>query len=513
MKINFESARIIVYVFAVMMLIADVSAAQVDWENELTPFIESGMDEWSIPGLSIAVVESNETAFLKGYGVTGIDSGEPVDPQTIFAIGSTTKAFTATAVQMLAERGNVDLDTPIVNYLPGFQLANTYVSSRVTLRDVLVHRSGIANRNLYWFTGQLDRTQIIENASYLEQAHPFRSQYAYNNIEYVIAGSVIQPVTGLDWDRFMLEHIFTPLNMNCSSTNMKNMEGNENVAIPHIYKAGSVRPIPPRDIGNVGPAGSIHSTAADMAAWLKFNLNHGTYRNKVLLDNDHVSEMHTPQITVPVESAGLFFPRAKFLAHGLGWFIHDYHGTTVVEHSGNIDGMSAHVALFPEFRTGVAILTNLNANFFPFAVKNKILDLLLGREEDPGWSTTFKQSLESFKAVMQSVSVYDSSSIKQSLPPSIPMSDFTGCYTSKLAGDIEISAVGEKLRIVFGNSPGVLSHFNHHTFRINWKDPMIKESFGEFFLTFNVDYRGTVDALDIKGLSEDYTFTKRCQNK
>ncbi|MEP1306190.1 MAG: serine hydrolase [Balneola sp.] len=495
MDFSYKTCSLTILLFAI---IPTQINAQADWKSKLEGFIVSGMDSWSVPGLSIAIVSNEEILFIKGYGLADINMKEAVTPETVFPVGSLTKTFTSAAIGLLVDEKGLNWDDPIKDHIPNFHVQDEDIVHRVTVRDLLTHRTGLANHNLIWFAGRYDREHINSSVSFFGLQNGFRSRFEYNNIIYAYSAELIRQKKNISWDEFVANELFDPLNMDASSTNFEGLQNAVNKATGYILSGGNIKEIPYRSLDNIGPSGSINSSARDLAKWVILHLNKGEFDDRKLLDPGTISEMHNPQMVIPRQEVTLFFPKAKFTHYGLGWFVHDYKNEVVVEHSGNIDGMSAHIAMLPNRNIGVAILTNLNANFLPFAVKNKIFDIVL-EESEFDWNRAFQQSFDGFMK-MRDQFFNTPLSVENELLPSLNLRNYAGLYHSKSGESIEITLREENLILRYGKSSGVLEHKNFNTFLVEWEDPMIKEAFGPAMLTFELTKSGVIDKLNADGI-------------
>ncbi len=344
----------------------------------LDDFVARAMKEFEVPGIAVAVVKDDKVVLAKGYGVRTLGESAPVDEKTLFAIGSCSKAFTAAALGLLVDEGKVKWDDPAAKYLRGFELYDPYASRELTLRDVLSHRCGLDRHDFVWYGSGLGREDILKRVRFARPASSFRSKFGYQNIMFLAAGQVVPAVTGKSWDDFVTERLFKPLGMQASGTSVTALPEGGDVATPHERVEEKVQTVPWRNIDNVGPAGSINSSALDMARWVRFQLGDGNFEKNRLLSSGTLGEMHKPQTVIPLEGpTAKLYPHSHFRTYGLGWFLHDYRGRLVVEHGGNIDGMSALVTLLPEEKLGLVVLTNRGATSLPAAVKYHVFDAYL----------------------------------------------------------------------------------------------------------------------------------------
>ena len=342
-------------------------------------YVAQAMKDWKVPGLAIAIVKNDSIVLMKGYGTRTMNTNEPVDEHTLFAIGSSTKAFTATLVAMMVDAGKMHWDDPATRYLPDLQLFDPYVSRELTVRDLLTHRSGLTRGDLVWYAGGYDRSEILRRVRFLPPSWSMRSRFGYQNIMFLAAGEAAAKVAGKSWDDLVLERIFVPLGMSETNTSVRALKGKSNVATPPQDINDTLRVVPWHNIDNIGPAGSINSNVSDMIKWARFQLDGGKVRGKSLLAAPAFSEMHTPQMIIPMSAEQKAFnPFTHLQAYGMGWFLQDYRGRQLDQHGGNIDGMSAMVALMPEEKLGVVILSNANGSPAPALVLYRVLDAFLG---------------------------------------------------------------------------------------------------------------------------------------
>ena len=347
--------------------------------NGFDDYVNKALREWEVPGLAIAIVKDDRIVLAKGYGVRKLGDPTPVNERTLFAIGSSSKAFTAAAIAMLVDEGKVKWDDPVTKYLPGFELYDPYVTRELTVRDLLSHRSGLERGDLLWYGSEYDRDEILRRTRYLKPTWSLRSTFGYQNLMFLAAGQLIAKVSGKSWDEFIRQRIFVPLSMTASNTSIKDFKNCDNVSSPHGKFEDKIEAIPWRNIDNIAPAGSINSSVVDMAQWVRLQLAQGEYQKQRLLSSGAAKEMQTSQTVIRAEPPfSLFYPEAHFLNYGLGWFLHDYKGRKVVEHGGAIDGMRAQVAMLPEEKLGLVILTNMDGTILPLALMFRIFDAYLG---------------------------------------------------------------------------------------------------------------------------------------
>jgi CubicO group peptidase (beta-lactamase class C family) len=322
------------------------------------------MTSFDVPGLALAVVKDDAVVVAKGYGVRKLGEPAPVDGKTLFGIASNTKVFTATGLGLLVEQGKLQWDAPVINYLPWFQLYDPYVTRELTIRDLLVHRSGLglgAGDLLWWPPSTYNRKEIANRLRYIRPATSFRGAYAYDNVLYLIAGEVIEAVSGQPWEDFIASRVLAKVGMTGSNVRHSAASGGGNVAAPHASVDGKVRPIAPFDSDNTNPAGGINSSAEDMAKWLRLLLNEGRLPDgSPLFSPATWRQLSTPVTPEPNSPPTPELPalRSNFRGYALGLEARDFKGLKVLTHTGGLPGYVSRVLMIPDLKLAVAVLTN-----------------------------------------------------------------------------------------------------------------------------------------------------------
>lgn len=377
-----RSAGLPLAALAVLALLAGfvrpaASQRPPDRPKQLDAFVSRAMRDWGAVGLAVAVVKDGQIVFAKGYGERTLGSGQVVDTQTVFAIGSTTKAMTAAALGMLVDEGKVRWDDPVTKYLPDFALFDPWVTRELTVRDLLTHRAGVGNADFLWYETGLPTPEILRRMRRVKPAYSLRAGFIYQNVMYAAAGEVIRAASGMPWAEFVRTRILTPLDMTRTVTSLDASARQANVAAPHFRIDDTVRVIRNASVDGVAPAGAIWSSVGDMAKWTRFMLDSGTVNGRHLLQPATWRELLTPQTMVP--PAG-FYPTAQrthphWTTYALGWFQQDYDGRAVSFHTGSIDGMVAILGMIPDERLGVYVLANLDHVELRHAIMLKVFDL------------------------------------------------------------------------------------------------------------------------------------------
>jgi CubicO group peptidase (beta-lactamase class C family) len=486
-------------------VVLEAQAARPGAERALDAYVTRALADWGLPGVAIAVVRNDSVVYAKGFGVRELGKPAPVTAQTVFAIGSTSKAFTATALGMLVDAGKVRWDDPATKHLAELQLHDPYVTRELTVRDLLTHRSGLARGDRTWASSGLSRAEVLRRVRFLEPSWSFRASYGYQNIMYLAAGTVVEKVSGQSWDEFMRDRFFTPLGMRRSVTSVTQLAQLPDVATPHERIKGAYTPVDWMNIDNIGPAGSINSSVQDMAQWIRLQLGGGTYAGKKLVEPRTIRETHTPQMALRMsEQEEKLYPMTNLTAYGLGWSLRDYHGRKMVAHGGAIRGMRAQVTLVPEDGIGVVALTNSPQSSFPTALANKAIDLFLSLPDHDWSALMLAQVKEGEQRAIAERNKVESDRAKGT-SPSLPLARYTGTYADSMYGDIVVGLEGSSLVARFGPEyTGDLTHWHYDTFEAAWRSAVL----GRTMMRFVVDAKGAVSGLDIEGLA---TFGRRAE--
>lgn len=425
--------------------------------------VAKGLKAHGVPGLGVAIVKDGKVIFSKGYGVRRIGQSEPVTENTIFAIGSVTKSFTATAIGMLVDEGKLNWDSRICEHLPSFVLHDPYLTREATLRDALCHRIGLDRNEFIWYGSPFSRDEIIRKLRQVEPSAPFRTGLKYNNMIYMAAGETISRVGDKkSWDDFIDERIFRPLGMTTASTSTTRLPKDGDVAMPHEKVKSKVTPVDWRNIDNIGPAGSINASAREMAEYVRFHLSNGKRDGKSLLKKETLEELHSMQI--PTGKPGFAF-NGESISHGygLGWFLSDYKGRRIVEHGGNIDGMTAQVGMMPDEKLGIVILANHGQSMLPQALLFDLFDRFTGELKPNRAATT--GLLDVINSIgMEKLAEPDEKSRTKDTRPSLPLRKYTGEFQDKKHAPLKITESDGQLRAQFNSFEFNMNHWHFDTF-------------------------------------------------
>jgi CubicO group peptidase (beta-lactamase class C family) len=367
--------------------------APMDKLEGLDAMVNRALETFHVPGAAVGIIIDGKVVLTKGYGFRDQANSLPVTENTLFAIGSCTKAFTTHVLGQLVDEGKVSWDDPVIKYLPEFRLKDEYATYHVTIRDLVTHQSGLPRHDLVWYNSNLSRNDLLPRLQYLDFNTDLRGKFQYNNLMYVMAGLVIERVTGQTWEEAVHSRILAPLGMNRSNLSVLDSQKSDDFSLPYREKAGTLEAIPFNNLTVAGPAGSINSSVADMMKWVELQLSDGTFEERPFLKKETLQGMHTLQVSFrkfPEEASNYF-------GYGLGWMVGMHKGRYIVSHGGGIDGFISSVGFLPKEKIGVVVLTNSDSSMmFPNSLAEAILDQMLGIAEDD-WISKVKEKDEKLK--------------------------------------------------------------------------------------------------------------------
>jgi CubicO group peptidase (beta-lactamase class C family) len=480
---------------------------------DLDAWVARAMQTFEVPGLALAVVKDDAVIVAKGYGVRKLGEPAPVDARTLFGIASNTKAFTATALGLLVEEGKIEWDAPVIRYLPAFAMWDPFVTREITIRDLLVHRSGLglgAGDLLWWPESTYDRKEIARRLRFIPPATSFRSAYAYDNVLYLVAGELIEAMSGQTWEAFISSRILAKAGMTGTSVRHSAAAGGGNVAAPHAPVDGRVRPIRPFDSDNTNPAGGINSSAEDITKWLRIQLSGGALADGSRLFSAATARQLTSIVTPipigdpPAELAPL---KASFHGYALGFDIRDYRGHKAVMHTGGLPGYVSRIVMIPDVNVGVAVFTNQESGEAFDSIAFHVLDHYLGAPTFD-WIDGYKKVQARTAAAEAAAEQRGASARDAASKPSLPLAKYAGRYRDAWYGDIAIAEEGGTLVMRFSHTPalaGELEHWQHDTFVARWRD---RELRADAFVTFALNPDGSIDQVKLRAVSPatDFSF-------
>jgi len=507
-----------VVLVAALLVAPPVFATQVPANLDAT--VESAMRTHGVPGMAIAIVEDGKPVLAKGYGVRKLGSPERVDADTIFPTGSTGKAITTAAIAVLVDQGKLGWDDKIIDHMPWFRMYDPWVTNEMTVRDLLVHRSGLglgAGDLMFVPSSSRSRADTVRALRYIKPATSFRSGYAYDNLLYAVAGQLIEEVSGQTWEVFVRENVLKPAGMTSSVTEQSARFANPNRAWPHGRINGRVRGMGEQVVlderktlgDNAAPAGGLSSSANDLAHWMQVQLGHGTWTDAngqphKVFSEVQSKEMWTPAILTPVPNyPGKLAPYSpQFSAYALGWSVRDYRGVKIIDHGGAIFGVQTYIVLVPSRNLGISVQMNAEDFQVMRAIAAELLDNYLG---DGGQHIDWMAAFDDFanSRIAGGVAALDAAEkegAKAGGKASLPVARYAGQYKDAWYGPLAITLDKGVLRIDFTRTPGMtgrLEHWQHDTFRTVWDDTSLEPA----YVTFGLDAAGAVDRITLKAVS------------
>ena len=505
-------AVLVVLAYAAAAPAQSVPAASIV-PADLDAYVRRVMTSFEVPGLALAIVKDDAVVVARGYGVRRLGEPAPVDGKTLFGIASNTKVFTATALGLLVEQGKLQWDAPVTNYLPWFQLYDPYVTRELTIRDLLVHRSGLglgAGDLLWWPPSAYNRKEIASRLRYIKPAAGFRSAYAYDNVLYLVAGEVIEAVSGQSWEDFVASRILMKVGMTGSNVRHSAAAGGGNVAAPHASVDGKVRPVAPFDSDNTNPAGGINASAEDMAKWLRLLLNEGRLPDgSRLMSAATWRQISTPVTPEPNNAPPPELPalRSNFRGYALGLEARDFKGLKVLTHTGGLPGYVSRVLMIPDLKLGVAVLTNQESGEAFDAIAYAVADAYTGGTRTD-WLAGYEKIHARAEAAVAEADRRTATTRNAESKPSLSLAAYAGAYRDAWYGDVAIAMEGGLLVIRFTKTPslvGDLEHWQYDTFVARWRDRGLR---ADAFLTFSLNPDGTIDQAKMRAVSPatDFSF-------
>jgi CubicO group peptidase (beta-lactamase class C family) len=489
--------------------------AQTIAPAEIDNLVNKTLKTFNVPGIAVAIVKDNKVIFAKGYGVSSVTTNQPVDPNTLFGIASNSKAFTVTALGILVDEKKLSWDTKIVDIIPEFRLYSPYVTEDFTIRDMLTHRSGLglgAGDLMIW-PGPTDftRKDVIHNLRFLKQTSGFRTKYDYDNLMYIVAGEVVQRVSGMSWEDFVETRIMKPLGMTSSAPSFDLLKDRSDVIDPHVPVNGKLVVVDRHEVAMSNSAGGIYSNINDLSKWVLMHLNNGRYGDNLsqtLVSEKVHNEMWSPQTIIKVYGPGEY--NTHFRSYGLGFDLRDVKGYLEVSHTGSLAGMVTQITMIPELKLGVIVLTNQQCGEAFVSITNTILDSyfgIKGIDRVKQYYDSYLNDLNYAKGVTDKVwKEIDSQSNNNSSKPDFSV--YTGKYADNWFGDVTVDVAGEKLRFTSKRNPrisGELIFFKGNTFIARWDDRTLD---ADAFAVFNIGVDGKASAITLKAISPltDFSF-------
>lgn len=479
-------------------------------KDSLDSYINNGLKQWKIPGAAICIVKDGKIVMAKGFGVREDGKDQKVDENTLFLIGSNTKAFTGTLMAGLENEKKLSLNDKVQKWLPEFRMKDSWISGEINLTDLLSHRMGLATFQgdfTYWGS-DLSMDEVIKKFSMLTPKYPFRTTWGYTNAGFVTAGKVIEVVTGKKWGEYLKEKILLPLEMNNTYPYVMESEKISNRAAAHTLWQNKLVRIDYPHIDNLAPCGSIASCVTDLSKWLIALLDSGKYENKNIIPYSAIERTRRPESILRGGSNPLY--RTPFAVYALGWDVEEYHGNRIVSHTGGVDGFVTSVTLLPEEKLGVVVLTNTDANYFFEAAKWQIIDAYLKLPYN-NYSAIYGEYQKQSDEYQNKWYAGKTDSVKMHLVPAVTLDKFEGTYTHNIYGEVYLKKSGEGLEIRFQHHPGLtgrLEYIGSSRFLCTYNIPTYGVKVFPFIIENNEVKQFTLSVADFLEMTT-YDFVKK----
>jgi CubicO group peptidase (beta-lactamase class C family) len=461
--------KFIAGLLAAVLLFAGNSFSQKAKSNNVFAALDTALQrvltENHAAGFAVAVVNKNEIVYAKGFGYRDYEKKLPVTPNTVFAIGSCTKAFTACLLGQLNKDNLVDFDKPVTEYLPALRFYNDEMTNKITLRDMMCHRTGLPRHDYSWYLFSTpSRDSLVQRIRYMEPSAGLRQKWQYNNFMFLLQGVVAEKLTGRSWEANIKDRFFAPLGMSNSSTSIEELVKNAEGSIGYGLEKDSI--IAASDyyhIDAMGPAGSINSSVNDMAKWVTAWINGGKYNGKEIIPAGYLPQAISSQMIIDGALPTKENPDIFLANYGFGWFLSSYRGHYRVEHGGNIDGFSANTSFFPTDSIGIIVLSNQNGSAVPTIVRNLVADRVLHLKYTD-WQTDRSQAMAKAKKAAKEAENVKLSNKKAGTKPSHSLKEYEGLYKHPAYGTMELVSRGDSLFAVFNKQNWWLQHVHYDVF-------------------------------------------------
>src|SRR5436190_17596094 len=479
-------------------------------KDSIDDYVDKALIEWKIPGVAVCVVRDGKIELMRGYGVKEMGTNDKVDENTLFMIGSNSKAFTATALAMLETEKKISLDDKVTKWLPGFKLDNKLAGEQAIIRDLLCHRLGFQTFQgdfTYW-KSNLTREEVIEKMSHIKATYPFRTTWGYTNAAFLTAGQIIPKATGMQWEDFIKARIFDPLEMKNTLALSKDLPKASNKCSPYTKAEGKLVKIPFCLIDNLASAGSISSSVNDMSHWVMMQLDNGKYKDQSVVPVSAIAQTRLPHSILG--NGGVLFNEGHFALYGLGWFLQEYCGRKIVEHTGGVNGFVTSVTLIPEEKLGIIVFTNTDQNLFYDALKWDIMDAYFGKPYR-NYSNAYLNSYRSQAASEHKKDQGLKDSVAMHLKTELSISAYEGNYFNDVYGNMSVVSESGELKMKFSHHPNMyakLESLGGNRFYATFSDP----EFNKAVFPFHVE-NGKVTSVTVKVADfveyNPYEFTKK----
>lgn len=427
-------------------------------DKELNTVLET----WQAAGFAVTVVHKDQIIYSKGFGYRDLENKIPVDENTSFAIGSSTKAFTGSVLGVLRNEGKLEFKDRPSDYIPGFRFYNNSMNEQITIKDLMTHQTGLPRHDIAWYLfPSYSKDSLLSRVEFHEPTYSVREQWQYNNFMYLAQGVIAEKITGKSWEENVQSMFLNPLGMKNTSLDISGLQNGKNASKGYSLTDQKIELMDYYDIAGMSPAGSINSSVKDMSQWLKVWINNGKLDGKEIIPIQYIQEAMSSQVTIGGGLPGTENADLHMSNYGYGWMTSSYKGHYRVEHGGNIDGFTATVALYPSDSLGIVVLANQNGSSMPAVIRNIIADRMLGAERTD-WST--KLFAPYLKSLETKEDIESESTQKIGTTPSHDLSDFVGTYSNDGYGTMNITLENDTLIVNLPKEKLWLSHYHYDVF-------------------------------------------------
>ncbi|MDC3260541.1 serine hydrolase [Winogradskyella sp.] len=458
------------------------------------------LENTKAPGFAVAIVEGDKIIYAKGFGYADYENKVAADANTLFAIGSSTKAFTSSLLGLLRGDDKISFNDNPRKHVPELEFYNDDMNNGIIIKDLMSHTTGLPRHDGAWyFFPSYDKDSLIQRLKYHEPFTGLRQKWYYNNFGFLLQGVITEKLSGKSWEENIEEKFFKPLGMNRSKTTISGMKESSNKAYGYTLDADrNIEKTDYYDIAGMSPAGSINSSVNDMSQWLITWINKGKYKDQQIIPEDYIKEAMSSQAVVASGVPSDELPNVHFVNYGYGWFLHSYKGHYMVEHGGNIDGFSASVGFYPSDKIGVVVLANQNGSAVPSLVRNTVADYMLNVEKTE-WAKKHKEDLEEALEAQDKVMEDKETSNVKNTRPSHAKLDYTGFYENAGYGKFEVTVENDSLMTTLNDEKIFINHFHYDTFElIDYSDGKVDST--EIGSSLKVNFK-TNESGDIESLT------------
>lgn len=493
--------RLFTFLLLSLLILTPPAAVAQSKAGTLNTMMLKGAKDWNIPGMTAVVVKDGEVVFSEVYGVSDVDTKTPVNRQTLFNMGSTTKAMVAMALGILVDQGKLKWTDKVREHLPEFQVSDSYITAEARVQDLLTHNLGIAGADLTWVLDSVSTTRTLKRFAQAKKSYPVRGGFQYNNLMYAAAGEVIRSVSGMPWSEFVKIYLFEPLEMNRTVAKASDIFSAGNYVTPYFYEPerGHIQ-VPHNLSDQIGAAGMIWTCASDVAHYLQMIVGKGVYKDKTILKPETFQYLFKPHALIPKAS---FYPttaltQPNWTSYGLGWFQHDYRGEKLDFHTGSIGGLVAIAGVVHDKNTAVYFLANRDHAELRHAFMYKALDLWAFEEGTRDWNAEIFNLYAEIREENDKKEQQRINQRVQNTSPSLGLSAYAASYNHPMLGTAVVTNTAEGLQINFNDFVEFqLGHWHYDTFRATDADAFLYQP----FVAFTLGADGTIASLEAYGES------------